>query len=115
VEEIFALMLQEIKRSGYDGLLPAGLVLTGGSSQVPGIRKLASEVLGLPVRLARPENLTGMVDRLHSPAFSTSVGLVHWAVLMDEVDPMSYSQPIKLSKNGPNWDRFRDVLKRFLP
>lgn len=82
VEEIFLLILQEIKRSGYDGLLPAGLVLTGGSSALPGIRQLASEVLGMPVRVARPENLLGMADRLGSPAYSTSVGLLQWAVTM---------------------------------
>ena len=89
VEEIFSLMLQEIKRSGYDGLLPAGLVLTGGSSLLPGMSKLASNVLDLSVRLAKPENLTGMVERLRSPVFSTSVGLVNWSALMNEVDPVS--------------------------
>ncbi len=60
VEEIFTLLLQEIKRSGYDGLLPAGMVLTGGTSQLPGIRNLASQVMNLPVRIARPENLLGL-------------------------------------------------------
>ena len=64
VEEIFDLVLQEIKRSGYDGLLPAGMVLTGGSSQLPGMRTLASNVLGLPVRVAKPENLVGLTDQL---------------------------------------------------
>jgi len=83
VEEIFALVRQEIKRSGYDGLLPAGLVLTGGTSLLPGIRQAASKVLGLPVRLAKPENLNGMVDRLGSPAFSTSVGLLQWAIMQE--------------------------------
>ncbi len=82
IEEIFRLTLQEIKRSGYDGLLPAGMVLTGGTSALPGIRRIASEVLGLPVRTARPENLVGLVDRLNSPAYSTSVGLLHWAMTM---------------------------------
>ncbi len=115
VEEIFSLMLQEIKRSGYDGLLPAGLVLTGGSSLLPGMSKLASNVLDLSVRLAKPENLTGMVDRLRSPVFSTSVGLVNWAALMNEVDPVSPRRAFIPSKNGSNWERFRDVLKRFLP
>lgn len=115
-EEIFSLMLQEIKRSGYDGLLPAGVVLTGGSSALPGIRKLASEVMGLPVRLAHPENLAGMVDRLHGPAFSTSVGLIKWGMLMDEYDPVlaARSEPVAYG-NGQNWSRFREVLKRFLP
>jgi cell division protein FtsA len=82
VEEIFRLTLQEIKRSGYDGLLPAGMVLTGGTSALPGIRRIASEVLALPVRTAQPEQLVGLVDRLNSPAYSTSVGLLRWAMTM---------------------------------
>ena len=87
VEEIFDLVLQEIKRSGYDGLLPAGMVLTGGSSLLSGIRTLASDVLGLPVRIARPENLVGLTDQLNSPAYSTSVGLLYWAMMMNEASP----------------------------
>src|SRR3990172_7055000 len=87
VEEILGLVLQEIKRSGYDGLLPAGVVLTGGSSALPGIRTLGNRVLGVPVRIAQPENLVGMVDRLNSPAFATSVGLLRWAFLMSEFLP----------------------------
>ncbi|GAB4464272.1 MAG: cell division protein FtsA [Anaerolineales bacterium] len=86
VEEIFALTLQEIKRSGYDGLLPAGMVLTGGASALPGIKRLASRVLNMPVRTAQPENLLGMVDRLNSPAYSTSVGLLRWLMSMQEQD-----------------------------
>jgi cell division protein FtsA len=86
VEEIFSLTLQEIKRSGYDGLLPAGMVLTGGTSALPGIKRVASEVLNMPVRTAQPENLTGLVDRLKSPAYSTGVGLLRWALSMHDQD-----------------------------
>ena len=68
-EEIFQMVLQEIKRSGYDGLLPAGMVLTGGTSNLPGIKHLASQTLGLPVRIAQPENMVGLVDQINSPAF----------------------------------------------
>ncbi len=68
VEEIFQLTLQEIKRSGYDGLLPAGMVLTGGTSALPGIRQLASQVLKMPVRTAAPDKLVGLVDQLKGPA-----------------------------------------------
>jgi cell division protein FtsA len=113
VEEIFQLVLQEIKRSGYDGLLPAGMVLTGGTSQLAGIKNLASEVLGLPVRVARPENLVGLVDQLHSPAYSTSVGLLNWALLMNE---NMAPQPGRHAKGGKlNWDAITNMLKRFLP
>lgn len=113
VEEIFELVLQEIKRSGYDGLLPAGMVLTGGTSNLPGIRALASEVLGLPVRIARPENLVGLVDQLHSPAYSTSVGLLYWALMMNETAaPMDKRHP----KGGKsNINGLFDFFKRFLP
>jgi len=114
VEEIFLLVLQEIKRSGYDGLLPAGMVLTGGSSLLPGMRTLASSVLGLPVRVARPENLIGLTDQLHSPAFSTSVGLLHWAMLMSETEPVQTRR--RFSKGGfLNSDQIKNFLKRLLP
>jgi cell division protein FtsA len=78
--------LQEIKRSGYDGLLPAGMVLTGGASALPGIKRLASRVLDMPVRIAQPENLLGLIDRLSSPAYSTSVGLLRWIMSMQDQD-----------------------------
>ena len=86
VAEIFSLTMQEIKRSGYDGLLPAGMVLTGGTAALPGIKRVASQVLGMPVRTAQPENLTGLVDRLYSPAYSTGVGLLRWALSMQDQD-----------------------------
>ena len=86
VEEIFSLTLQEIKRSGYDGLLPAGMVLTGGTSALPGIKRVAGGALGMPVRTAQPENLTGLVDRLNSPAYSTGVGLLRWVFSMHDSD-----------------------------
>ena len=86
VDEIFSLTLQEIKRSGYDGLLPAGIVLTGGASALPGIKRVAGNVLNMPVRVAQPENLLGLVDRLNSPAYSTSVGLLRWIVSMQNQD-----------------------------
>ncbi len=114
VEEIFLLVLQEIKRSGYDGLLPAGMVLTGGSSLLPGMRTLASDVLSLPVRVARPENLIGLTDQLHSPAFSTSVGLLHWALLMSETEQVTTRR--RFSKGGLlNSEQLKNFLKRLLP
>ncbi len=78
VEEIFQLILNEIRESGYDGLLPAGIVLTGGCAQLRGITDVAQRVLGVPARVANPRNLVGLVDSLQSPAFATSVGLLRW-------------------------------------
>jgi cell division protein FtsA len=114
MEEIFDLVLQEIKRSGYDGLLPAGMVLTGGCSQIPGARTLANRVMGLPVRIARPENMVGLTDQLHSPAFSTSVGLLYWALMMSEAAPSVQRGPRR--KGGTSFGEFiTSWIKRLLP
>ena len=78
-EEIFDLLLKEIQRSGYDSLLPAGVVLTGGTSRLAGFRQLATGSLGLPVRVSEPSDLHGLVDQLQGPEFATSVGLLNWA------------------------------------
>ena len=114
VEEIFELSLQEIKRSGYDGLLPAGMVLTGGTSALPAIRDLASDVLGIPVRIAQPENIVGMVDQLHSPAYSTSVGLLRWAIAMQQ-NYVQQKRGRKKGEKGMKLDVAKDWFKRLLP
>jgi len=113
MEEIFYLVLQEIKRSGYDGLLPAGVVLTGGTSLLSGCRQLASQVMGVPARIAKPQNLVGLTDQLDSPAYSTSVGLLEWALLMS--DSGQY-----IERHGPkqakNWsEQLKVLLRRLLP
>lgn len=117
VEEMFSLVLQEIKRSGYDGLLPAGMVLTGGSSALPGIRQLASQTLNLPVRIAMPENLIGMADKLQSPAYSTSIGLLKWALLMTDiyVQPARSGMRIGPVTSGIEWESVKNFLRRLLP
>jgi len=115
-EEVFNLVLQEIKRSGYDGLLPAGMVLTGGASALPGIRELASQVLGLPVQIAQPKDLIGMVDNLQSPAFSTSVGLLNWASLMSEFAQETPSRRTSIkSIQQMDWNGIKNWLRRLLP
>jgi cell division protein FtsA len=119
IEETFDLIMQEVKRSGYDGLLPAGMVLTGGTSALPGIKRIASEVLGLPVRTAQPDNLTGLVDKLSSPAYSTSVGLLRWAATMREHDVVisSDTRNRRRSKGEKNmdFDAIKNWMKRLLP
>ncbi len=118
VEEIFDLAWQEIKRSGYDGLLPAGMVLTGGTSLLPGIRGLASRVLGMPVRTAQPDKLVGLADQLNSPAYSTSVGLLHWAAAMQSfpTSPGQRKNPPRRPKGeSENWNTVKNLLKRLLP
>ncbi len=78
-EEILESLLREIKRSGYDGLLPAGLVLTGGAAQLPGWAELSRQYLQLPVRVGAPRGtLSGLRPELQNPMYATSVGLLLW-------------------------------------
>ncbi|HSD84348.1 MAG TPA: cell division protein FtsA, partial [Anaerolineae bacterium] len=111
-EEIYQLILQEIKRSGYDGLLPAGVVLTGGTSQLRGLRELGRQVLNLPVRIGTPQNLQGLTDAIDSPAYATSVGLLLWGRDQAGTQPL----PTRKDKKGGDWgDRFGGFIKTLLP
>jgi cell division protein FtsA len=107
VEEIGSMILQEIKRSGYDGLLPAGVVLCGGTSELPGICEVVRDVVRLPVRVGRPQDLQGLVDTLTSPAYATSVGLLMWERNHKSVVRPRPSKP-PVSGRLANW--FRNLL-----
>jgi len=78
VEEIVRLILLELPRSEYETLVPAGLVFTGGSSNLSGIEALGRDILRLPVRVGVPTNMYGISDALRDPAYATSVGLLLW-------------------------------------
>jgi cell division protein FtsA len=91
------------------------MVLTGGTSQLPGIRSLGSRVMGLPVRIARPENLLGLTDQLLAPPYSTSVGLLYWALLMSESTLSPQKRGTSQNHGLINWDKVREFLKRLLP
>lgn len=107
-EEIFAMIQKEIKRSGYDGLLPAGIVLCGGTAQMPGLQELGRRVLGLPVRIGEPQELQGLVDTISTPAHAVGIGLINWGVTVD-------ARP-QLRRSGPGLGkRFLDWLRVFLP
>jgi cell division protein FtsA len=78
VEEVIRLILLEMPRSEYETMVPAGLVLTGGSSNLSGIEVLGRDILKLPVRVGVPTNMYGIGDTLRDPAYATSVGLLLW-------------------------------------
>ena len=93
------------------------MVLTGGTSLLPGIRQLATKVLGMPVRTAQPEKLLGLADKLNSPAYSTSVGLLTWAAALQALPLSDYSRKGRGGQKGTgqNWNTLTNLLKRLLP
>jgi cell division protein FtsA len=94
VEEIFGLILNEVKRSGYEGLLPAGVVLAGGTAALHGISDLGREYMQLPVRVGYPRGVSGLVDTISGPAYATSIGLLLWSQAQGIANPVTPpSQP----------------------
>jgi len=75
-EELFNLVQSELRRSGFEDLVAAGVVLTGGSSKMEGVIELAEEVFHMPVRLGEPQFVTGLVDVVRNPIYATGVGLL---------------------------------------
>jgi len=78
IDEVIRLILLELPRTGHEALVPAGLVLTGGSSNLSGIDVLGRDILRLPVRVGVPTEMCGITDTLCDPAYATSVGLLMW-------------------------------------
>ena len=78
-EELFGLVRDELRRSGFEDIIVAGVVLTGGSARMEGVIELAEEVFHVPVRLGLPQQVQGLTDVLRNPVFSTGVGLLLYA------------------------------------
>jgi cell division protein FtsA len=82
MEELLQLILMEMPTSDYNALAPCGLVLTGGTTNLPGLDELGQSVLRIPVRKGRPLNtgIYGISDILQDPAYATTVGLLLWPI-----------------------------------
>ena len=78
LQEMFAMIYDNIQHAGYDTKLPAGVVLTGGCADLPGILELAHKTLNMPVRIGRPRGIHGLNETVSSPAYATAVGLLLW-------------------------------------
>jgi len=98
-KEILSLVKQEIVRTGQYELLAGGIVLTGGVSQLEGLPELASQIFDLPVRIGLPTNsITGLVDLINHPLYSTAVGLLIYAQENQEKREPLYRQTLSLLK-----------------
>lgn len=83
-EELFNLVLAEIRRSGFENMISAGIVLTGGASKVEGAVELAERIFKLPVRIGAPQNITGLTDVVNNPMYATGVGLLLYGMQQRE-------------------------------
>ena len=113
LREIFELAAMEIKKSGYAGMLPAGVVLCGGAAQTVGMSEMIRDTLRVPVRIAQPKGVSGLIEEVTSPAYAASVGTILYGA---KVGGESRRQGLKslgnvtsLSNKLLNW------AKSFLP
>ena len=79
-DELFTLVQAELRRSGYEDLVPAGIVLSGGTSKMEGVVELAEEIFHMPVRVGYPQSVQGLNDIVRNPIYATSVGLLLYGV-----------------------------------
>ena len=79
-DELFTLIQAELRRSGYEDMIPAGIVLTGGTARMEGAVELAEEIFHMPVRLGVPHSVKGLTDVVRNPIYSTGVGLLMYGL-----------------------------------
>ncbi|MGB2695440.1 MAG: cell division protein FtsA [Dehalococcoidia bacterium] len=114
VEEIFEMLMLEVRRAVHDDMLSAGLVIVGGTANLAGIAALAEQVTCLPARIGSPRNLQGLVDSLADPAYAASVGVLQWAV--HEHTSGAWQTPQRQSLvSGDIWDRLTRWARVLLP
>lgn len=116
LDQLFGMVGDEIRRSGYEGLLPAGMVLTGGVAQMSNVEALAAGKLRLPVRTGHPRRIGGLADVFDSPAYATSVGLILWGMKPGATN-LPVTEERTGSPKGRGFDKsvLADWLNKFIP
>jgi cell division protein FtsA len=118
LEEIFKMIGDEIEKSGYGEEIPAGLVITGGGALTIGISEIGKNILGLPLRIGRPENLTGLIDEIIEPQFSTTTGLILYGrknIIDQNRGMMKFNKIFKDFSFGNSFNKFKEIIKQFIP
>lgn len=90
VEELFGMVQQRLKKTGFEDMFASGIVLTGGTALMEGILEAAERFLGLPIRRGTPRNIGGLMDVVNSPIYATGVGLVLYGSENQEAAPRRF-------------------------
>ncbi len=102
-DELFTLVQAELRRSGYEDLVAAGIVLTGGTAKMEGVIELAEEIFHMPVRLGAPQNIRGLTDIVNNPIYSTGVGLLLFGVKEQKNSAITAQRSKASSNNFFSW------------
>lgn len=113
LDEIFTFIDRELKKIGRSGLLPAGIILTGGGAHLPGVIEMAKKKLRLPARVGKPKQLNGIADKTDDPSFAVAVGLIMWAI--EQERHVVHRPGIAMPNIGHTALKVKDWFKTFLP
>jgi cell division protein FtsA len=98
-DELFTLIQAELRRSGFEDLIAAGIVLTGGTSKMEGVVELAEEIFHMPVSIGHPQGVTGLTDIVRNPIYSTAVGLLMYGA-KQQFDGVVNTPPPAIAMTG---------------
>ena len=118
LEEIFKLIFEEIEKSQLGQQIPSGLVITGGGSLTIGMLETGKRVVGLPIRLGFPEKVSGLVDEVMDPQYSTTIGLLLYGQkdsFVDKDNFKNFGKILKDFKLGNSINSFKNFIKQFIP
>ncbi len=117
LNELFSMVAAELKKSGFAGLTPSGLVVVGGGAMTVGVVESAKRVLSAPVRVGTPAGIAGLIDDIQSPAYATSVGLLHYIAKGESEDGggRSWTAGLERLPGRGTLGKITDLIKSLLP
>lgn len=118
LEEIYKLIGEEIEKSGFAESVPSGLVITGGGAHTIGMVETGRKVLGLPIRVGYPSKVSGLLDEILDPQYSSTVGLILCGgknIIDLESGLMKFNKIFKDFSLGSSVTKIKDLIKQFIP
>lgn len=110
-DELFTLIQTELRRSGFEDLIPSGIVLTGGTAKMEGATELAEEIFHMPVRVGYPQTVEGLAEVVRNPVYSTAVGLLLYGIDHAAQEPRGRGRGRGRAHTGSAWSRVLQWLR----
>ncbi|GIW63664.1 MAG: cell division protein FtsA [Patescibacteria group bacterium] len=117
-EELFQLIGEEIEKSGFAEAIPSGLVITGGGALSPGLITIGKKILGLPMRVGYPQNITGLIDEVSSPEYASLVGLILYIkdnIINDTMEFKNFDRVLQNLSLLSQIKKIKELIKQFIP
>jgi len=118
LEEIYKIIFEDLEKAGLTASIPSGLVITGGGALTLKIIETGKKILGLPIRVGKPEGVVGLTDEILSPPFATVIGLIIYAKknkLSEELGGKNFNRILKDFSLGNSVAKLKNFLKQFIP